>query len=327
MQIERIINFSLDAIIAIILLFSTGILYTCAWALQKTRTNRLFLFSVLGLTLSVIGFFFYGIAIEPFSLITTTETIDLDDFEGEESLKLILVSDLHAGRFFNTNKIPKLVKNINDINETDYLLILGDVINQNKNQVDDLEELKKIDKEVYFVYGNHDYFIPSGAEPKENEKADIVPGLEKMIQNIGANDLKNESIKLEEYDNFDVYLAGIEDVWSHRDEYEFLETLPEDDVVILMCHNPDCVINIAADKEVKKRVDLVVSGHTHGGEMRLPLIGSIAPQGLPIFLPQSYDKGYHTYEDIPLYITSGVGNVGVRMRTFNTPEIVLLTIK
>ena len=77
----------------------------------------------------------------------------------------------------------------------------------------------------------------------------------------------------------------------------------------------------------KANVDLVVTGHTHGGEMRLPVIGPISPIGLPIQLPQEYDQGYHIYNDTPLFITSGLGTVGNRMRSFNPPEIVILTIE
>ena len=72
-------------------------------------------------------------------------------------------------------------------------------------------------------------------------------------------------------------------------------------------------------------VDLVLSGHTHGGEIRLPFIGPVGP--MPTVLPREYDKGYKEYKGIPVFITSGVGSTGTRVRLFNPPEIVVLTIE
>ena len=89
--------------------------------------------------------------------------------------------------------------------------------------------------------------------------------------------------------------------------------------IILIAHNPDAILYSNAD-----RADLVIAGHTHGGQIRLPWIGSIAR--IPTILGNDYDKGLFEYGDQQLFITSGVSETGPRARLFNPPVISVLTI-
>ena len=84
-------------------------------------------------------------------------------------------------------------------------------------------------------------------------------------------------------------------------------------------HNPD-----PADRAEYNGVDLMISGHTHGGQVRLPFIGPSVP--LPTTLGQQYDQGFFPYGKMSLFITSGVGESTVRARLFNPPEIVQLEV-
>ncbi|MBN1618007.1 metallophosphoesterase [Candidatus Dojkabacteria bacterium] len=259
----------------------------------------------------------YSVLIEPFTLVKVEQDIDLEDFE-ENPTKIILISDLHVGIYQNGSKLKSVVEEINAQKDADYVLIIGDVVNSTDKYFDELDELENIDKskQVYFAYGNHDY-------QKDGNDKIIVPGLEEKLISLDIIPLKNEYITIEN----GIKIGGILDVWTEKQDYSFINDIEEENTMILMCHNPDCVIELNKDKDLKNKVDLVVSGHTHGGEMRLPIIGSIAPQGLPTELPDRYDKHEQNYNGIRMFITSGIGNIGVRARLANPPEVVILTIK
>ena len=77
--------------------------------------------------------------------------------------------------------------------------------------------------------------------------------------------------------------------------------------------------------EEKHNIDLVLAGHTHGGQIRLPFIGAVPT--LPTAIDDSYDKGLFQFDSFKLFITSGLGEVGPRARLFNPPEIVKLKLK
>jgi len=318
-----------DLIIAIILYYAIGLTLTVIYVFKNTHRNRRLLVIVFVTCICILSFFTYGIAVEPFNIITKEESIDLNEYDNDDPLKLIVISDLHVGRFLNGKKTQSIVKIINEEKDADYVLILGDIINETTTKLDELDELKDIntEKQVIFIYGNHDYFRARHITADGEYKANLVTGLEDKLESLNFTILKNEALVIEEQDGKKVILAGIEDLWAERQDYSFLEALDEEDLVIFLGHNPDCVMEIAENTEYKNKVDLILSGHTHGGEMRFPVIGSLSPMGLPTELPNTYDKGWFDYEGIPLFITSGTGNVGVRIRTFNPPEVVILTIK
>jgi len=285
-------------------------------SLIKNRFNlKTAIFSVFCLVCLV--FLTYATYVNPFDLVTKEVTVDLKNLNSGASYKFLIVSDLHAGKFKNDSMIKKITETINSQDDINYVLVLGDIINGEEENLKYLDGLKEIDKskKLYYVYGNHDY--------KNNKGGVLVDGLRSKLEGLGFEIIDNSTIEINSEDR--IILGGIEDEWSKRDEYDFYKDVDTDDVLLMLSHNPDVVMKIDKDPQLKSKTDLVLSGHTHGGEMRLPWFGSIS--NLPIHLPQSYDKGLFEYNDIPLYITSGIGNIGVRTRSFNNPEIIILTIK
>jgi predicted MPP superfamily phosphohydrolase len=90
--------------------------------------------------------------------------------------------------------------------------------------------------------------------------------------------------------------------------------------LILLSHNPDVIL-----RDEHKRAALIISGHTHGGQFRLPLIGAIAP--IPNELGRRYDRGIFTLDNgVILAITQGMGETMARARIFCPPEILMLKI-
>ena len=118
----------------------------------------------------------------------------------------------------------------------------------------------------------------------------------------------------------ELVIAGMDDLWNRGSALLALKGTSQEDNVILLSHNPDVVMSL--DPE---RADWVFSGHTHGGQIRLPFIGSVSE--LPTVLNRPYDRWLKEYGEQNLFITQGIGESGPRARLFCPPEIVVVDIK
>lgn len=268
-----------------------------------------------------LSFLIWGIFIEPGSIDVVTQEIDLEDYTGEP-VHIALISDAHLGRFNNTNRFVNALDTIKSRENITHLLILGDVVNTSNEHLHDLDHLGEVasDIDVFFIYGNHDYTT----HLRTDEDRTIIEGLPEKLHDLGVTILENDSAQIITSENHPIVLAGIADLWANQYSFEMLDHVDPNQTCILMSHNPDVAKYLHEEYEQPDIVDLIVSGHTHSGEMHLPFIGPL--WHLPIKIPQSYDEGFFSYEDTPLFITSGLGNIGVRMRTMNPPEVVILTI-
>jgi uncharacterized protein len=309
-----------DLIIAGIALLATGSVVFAVMLFRKDRSRWLTSLLLLLAGLAVIIPVAYGMFWFPNQLVVREQTIDLEDYEGEP-FTAILMADFHVGKYNNSYRLNAAVKKAFDI-DAKYVFILGDMVNSTDEYFDDLGILEQLaDKKwVYAIYGNHDY----DPLPEKSERTELVDGLSEKLASVGVAVLDNSAIWTGETPENTIIIGGIRDIWAGDQKTDFTKYINEEDTFILLSHNPDAVLLTSEGTLEKEKVDLVISGHTHGGESRLPLIGPLSP--LPTELPDSYDQGLHTYNDIPMYITSGIGSIGTRMRLFNPPEIVVLTI-
>ncbi len=218
-------------------------------------------------------------------LVVYEEEINIEDYDGEE-FEVAVISDLHLGKFNNTAVSEKAIEKINSRESSKYVFVLGDILNSLEKDLSEIDILCEFDenKEVFFIYGNHDYSYSGERFNKIEEK----------LNKCNIRVLKNDMVQL---DN-GVYVAGSLDIWYDPVKFDYLDNLAEGESIILLAHNPD-VIQFAPDQ-----VDLMLSGHTHGGELRFPGIGGLAP--LPTKLDDSYDKGFFVYDDKDLFITSTI---------------------
>lgn len=218
--------------------------------------------------------------------------------------KLIVVSDLH-GRTLGGRLLEKIKEE-----KPDYILLTGDVISRRSKEgqfpMEFLRELSAVAK-TYYISGNHEMDNPEGLL------------FLKALQELPIINL-NDKINADG----DILFMGIN---NYHDEERFLEALEkvkeegekEGGLRVLLAHRPE---RFDAYKELKP--DLVLSGHTHGGQIRLPFVGAlVAPnQG---FFPK-YDKGLITEDGMNLIISGGIGNSVIPLRLFNTPEIIVIEI-
>ena len=238
-----------------------------------------------------------------------------DSFNG---YKILQISDLH-NKEFGTNQ-DKILAQIEKINP-DIIVVTGDLIDSNHTNIDVAMDLINgaIDiAPIFYISGNHEAW--SG----------LYSDLKTKLENSGVTVLDNEKIQVFN-NNGAIDIIGLSDTsfidsdsleyGGNTDTKNLLSTLTENsnNFKILLSHRPE-LFNIYSSSNV----NLVFSGHAHGGQFRLPFIGGlIAPdQG---FLPK-LTEGIHTNNNTSMVISRGLGNSIIPIRIFNRPELVVVTL-
>jgi len=237
------------------------------------------------------------------------------------TMRIAIVTDFHAkptkgARFFQR------VVNAVQASSPDLILLGGDLLDQLDSSLEALEPLRQLRAPlgVYSVLGNHD----TGAmDPNITEPLPMHPLTEKLVahlENFGIAMLQNRHVVLT-HNGRSFALAGIGDIWSKHHDLELaLKNVPADLPVLLLSHNPD----IAADP-LSKRACLIVSGHTHGGQFRLPFYGPLP--NLRTVIGKKFDQGlFPVWESTTLLISRGVGEALTQARLLAWPEVVTVDI-
>jgi predicted MPP superfamily phosphohydrolase len=264
--------------------------------------------------LFLAGVAFWGFLVEPGRLVIQQQTIQIDNWpQPLDGLRIAVLSDIHVDNWFITEqKLRTIVDRTNELHP-DLIVILGDYMAGNGWVTHRVEPevfgpiLKDLHAPlgVYSVLGNHDWWY-SGVKVRR--------GLE---QN-GIKVLENEATQVD-VRGTSLWLVGLADLWTRPQRIgETIAKVPEGQPLIVLTHNPDIFPN------VPQRVPLVLAGHTHGGQVRFPIIGSVVQSSE---YGQRWERG-HVFEDNHhLFVTSGIGTSIVPVRFGLPPEIVLLTVK
>ncbi len=270
--------------------------------------------SLVAITFILAAIAFYGFLVEPGRLVTKQQTIVIDNWPPAlDGLRIAVLSDIHADDWFiDQKKLRTIVERTNQL-EPEVIVILGDYMSSNgyvKRRVEPevfaatLKDLRA-PLGVYSVLGNHDWWYIGGK---------VRQGLE---QN-GIKVLENEVVQLTAR-NTTLWLVGLSDLWTRPQMIaETVGKVPEGQPMIALAHNPDIFPNLP------ERVPLLLAGHTHGGQVRLPLIGSVVEASE---YGERYVMGHITENNHHLFVTTGIGTSIMPVRFGLPPEIVLLTVK
>lgn len=233
------------------------------------------------------------------------------EFDG---FRIAQISDFHNTEFGEGNR--KFLKLLSDA-RPDIIVITGDLVDSRRTDVEVslnlARELMKI-APVYYVSGNHE------ARIGEYQR------LQNGLTDTGVTVLKDQVITLDRNGAY-IQLAGIDDpAFRWGDDAEstarvLAEILPENSLyTIVLSHRPELF-----ETYVDSEVDLVFSGHAHGGQFRLPFVGGLfAPkQG---FFPE-YDAGVYEKDNTAMIVSRGIGNSIIPLRFNNRPEIVLAELR
>jgi len=272
------------------------------------------------LILFIFALFIFDISIiEPYSIKVRQENLILNKLE--QPLKVVVISDIHLRPLKKTGFVNFTAEKIKRLNP-DLIILAGDYLffDNIDNYKDDLLNFKKFSDiaPTYAVLGNHDYGIGDAGQNSTFEDSH-----EKIIKDLEQADIKlliDEKTKINIH-NQDLWLVGFDEYWSKKSHPDkALSDLNDNLLKIGISHNPD---NGLLPKN--KILDIIVSGHTHGGQAGLPFIGPLA-NAETLFPEAEYGK-FLPNNSPKMLNTSGLGESGLPIRFFNWPEIVLLTIK
>lgn len=256
-----------------------------------------------------------GILLEPNHPGVVRQNFSLSRWpERMDGFTIALLSDFHYDPYFSVHPLRAAIPMVNHLHP-DLIVLTGDFVSvptvgDAKKAAFAAEPCARLLREMtapcglWAVLGNHD---------EDTDPQHVAAALE--AENIHV--LANQSHAIER-DGARIWLAGVNDVFSRSaDVPETLRGIPSDEAVILLVHEPDF-----ADVACRYPVDLQLSGHSHGGQIRIPLL---PPLYLPV-LARKYVLGTYRVGPMTLYTNAGLGTVAVPMRLNCPPEITLLTL-
>ncbi len=220
---------------------------------------------------------------------------------------IAFLSDIHHGPFTSLEYVEHVVKLTNALSP-DVVLLGGDYVHRGGQYIapcfQALSKLKSAGG-VYGVLGNHDHWEGTEATRRAMRSSGIV-------------EMTNSGVWIER-DDQRLRLSGVGDLWEDVQNLgDALADTRQSETAILVSHNPDFVEGIT-----DRRVGLVLSGHTHGGQIVLPIVG--APR-VPSRYGQKYLRGLIKTPYTQVFVTRGLGTITPPVRFCCRPEIVLITL-
>ncbi len=258
------------------------------------------------LALLPLAVLLYGSFVEPRLLRVTRYEVG----KGSRALRIAFLSDIHVGPYKGKRWVEKLVRRTRAL-APDMILLAGDFLPESAKDLPLLAPLKALRAPygVHAILGNHDEY-KAAAEARA------------WFEREGFSLLLNRSVRAGE----GVSAAGADDDWYVGADLDAaFRDLPSDGLAVVLLHNPDLAPHAAGLLTKRSGPSVMLAGHTHGGQIRLPLVGSVP--ALPHHLGRAYDRGLFAFEGVPLVIGTGAGESGPRARLFCPPEIALVTVR
>lgn len=263
------------------------------------------------------GFIIYGLwcnkALETNTYLIPSAAVPEDFID----YKIVHVSDLHNTEIGKNN--GKLLAMIEEA-DPDMIAITGDLIDSRRTDIETALDFAKEAVKIapcYYVPGNHE------------QRTDQYQFLKDGLESIGVNVLDNRKIRIEKGADF-ITIAGVNDTMFTMDPqteepYMVMEKAldelltDEDGYTILLSHRPELM-----GIYVQSAVDLVLTGHAHGGQIKVPLVGGVISPGEGLF--PKYYEGVHEKDGTYMAVSRGIGNSLFPLRINNRPEIGIVVL-
>ena len=279
--------------------------------MMKTKKKFIVLAAIVAILILLIIWIAYGNT----DLEIYKYNVKSEDIPSEfDNFRIVQISDLHNAEFGENNeKLLLMLKQA----DADIIAITGDMIDSRNTDIDVAISFaqKAVNiAPVYYVNGNHESRVlgeyeklkqgltDAGVNILENSSADITIG-DEAITLIGIND---PIFRME----------LVDDTMEQNIAHQLVSVIPDNDnYKVLLAHRPE-YFDVYAGK-----VDLVLSGHAHGGQFRIPFIGGLVAPGQGFF-PEYYE-GSHIKENTEMIVSRGIGNSIIPFRINNKPEIIV----
>ena len=223
--------------------------------------------------------------------------------EALDGLRIIQLTDLHRSRFTSDRLIRQAIALANEANP-DLILLTGDYVTHNRKDIAPIADMLaglRARLGIFAVLGNHDYSTDG-------------PSVERALTLSGITVLSNKSVCVPG----GLRIVGLDDDrFKRTDVARAFSQVEPDAPILVMAHNP-AVAEWVTDYEC-----VVFSGHTHGGQIRVPILTARKIRGIGA---KHYQAGWYTVGKAKLYVNRGIGQVGLPMRFRCRSEIALFTL-
>lgn len=257
----------------------------------------------------IIGYLYNRNQIKDFKV----RELKLSSNKISNTIKLTQISDFHSNKLIDFEDLRNQIDEYNP----NIILLTGDIIDRYDNDLNIslelIETLSTLGKDIYFIKGNH-------------EGDNVLYGeLKLAMEKSGIIVLEHKAETVEIEGNY-INIVGLshfadKEIHINKNKYESItEDLNSKYYNLLLIHSPNKIRDLVNGKE-----DLILSGHTHGGQIRIPIIGSIIAPGQGWF--PEFDKGLYEIGNSLLYIDSGLGNSFLPIRSLNSVQFTNITIE
>ena len=278
--------------------------------IKRRKIKKLFLILAFLIFLTVL--LWYSFIFEPNNIQVEKINIAIENLpESFDGAKIVHLTDFHSKNFGEREK--KVLEILEDINP-DFIFITGDFIDYRTKDINSCQEFwRKLSNQhqgkTFGVLGNHEHWI----------KSPDISAIKKLLEEGGISILNNENRKIFQGNKY-IYLLGVDDPDSKKDDLPKAMIGAEENIPkILLAHSPDIVDNLRGEK-----VDLILVGHTHGGQIRIPFV---KPFWVPTKNRGKYASGLFEIGNTILYTNRGIGMTTLPIRFNCPPEIAVIELK
>ncbi len=225
-----------------------------------------------------------------------------------DGLRIVHLTDLHHSLFTPLEDVQRAV-HLANLLRADVVALTGDYVTLSSAYIYPVvRALGKLRGRlgVFAVLGNHDFQVDAD-------------GIARALKGQGIRVLRNSHVALRA-GSATLWIIGVDDLWWEADDFEAATRhIPARDPKILLCHNP-----IGIRKAATHGIDFMLSGHTHGGQVRLPLVGSVHGRSK---LGERFVEGWNRLDGTQIYVNRGIGKSVVPLRFNCPPEIACLCLR
>lgn len=284
--------------------------------MKENISRRRFLkkgFKTVGATVaSAFGGYYYAKHLEPFWLEINSYSIEKPNIpQSFKGTKIIQFSDTHLGFHYDIQHFKSIIQKIEN-EKPDIIVFTGDLMDEPQHYLNPdgiIPYLQALHAPLgkFAVYGNHDH----------GGYGTNLYG--QIMKRSGFTLLKNEVVPITKGQDF-FYLAGLDDAMLGKPDFQTMTNMNKDTFKLLLSHAPDL-----ADVASSFGFDVQLSGHSHGGQIKIPFLGALVK---PPYAENYYDGLYEIDSGNPLtlYVNRGLGTTRLPFRFLSRPEITIFTL-
>jgi predicted MPP superfamily phosphohydrolase len=229
-------------------------------------------------------------------------------------LKIVQLSDIHHSLYTPLEAVERAVNLANEL-QPDLLALTGDYVTLSTDYIWPVARaLGKLRARlgVFAVLGNHDFQVDANQVTRalQAHGIDVLRNSHRALDGFGLPPLCGSPA---------LWIIGVDDLWWRADDLPAaVRSIPPDDAKILLCHNP-----LGIHQAASYGIDFVLSGHTHGGQVRLPVVKSLYRSKLGA----RFVEGWNRLEETQIYVNRGIGKVLLPVRFDCPPEIACFRLR